>query len=379
MTINHEFIFSNEPRYRVGRHVTFWLLFSLHFIIQNLMIGGPGEGNTSRSFFESAGHLMYFLPIYLLSTYFFIGILLPRLFFKRRYLAFVVSFIILFAAIFTGVYYAGALYLHQVLHVPYNAITYSANKYHAVVDGFFVPFMLLGIVAGIKLSKKWLLQQRRNENLAKQKLATELQLLKTSVHPRFLFHSLQTVQRYIDKSSSQSPAMILQLSDLLSYILYEKDENWVPVAKEFEIINCYIDLEQKGYEDSRSFRTELAKNASGKFIIPFLLLSVVEACFEYFFETAQEEPLLTLIATIEDSVMHFELFISRAADGETTLLVQKLEPHVKQLHDQYPGLHQFNMSNDKETIAIMIKLPLYSSDLITTKKRITFHETAGVI
>jgi hypothetical protein len=375
---NHEFIFSNEPKYRVSRHVVFWLLFSLHFIIQNLMIGGPGEGNTSRSFFESARHLMYFLPLYLLSTYLFIGMLLPRLFFKRRYLAFLASFIVLFAATFTGVYYAGVLYLHQFFRVPYEAISYSANKYHAVVDGFFVPFMLLGIATGIKLSKKWLLQQRRNENLAKQKLATELQLLKTSVHPRFLFHSLQTVQRYIDNSSTQSPAMILQLSDLLSYILYEKDENWVPVAKEFEIISCYIDLEQKGYEGSRSFRTDFANNTSGKFIIPFLLLSVVEACFEYFFETRQEEPLLTLIATIEDSVMHFELFISRATDGDPILLAEKLEPHVKQLRDQYPGLNQFGLSNDKETIAIMIKLPLYSRDLITTKHLI-LDETAGVI
>ena len=80
------------------------------------------------------------------------------------------------------------------------------------------------------------LQQRENERLAKQKLATELQLLKTSIHPRFLFHSLHTVQRYINNSPSQSSALILELSDLLSYVLYEKDENWVELEKELEII-----------------------------------------------------------------------------------------------------------------------------------------------
>src|SRR6185436_19079393 len=125
------------------------------------------------------------------------------------------------------VYYSGALSLNNEMNIPFSSVTFSANKYHAIVDGMFVPFMLLAIAAGIKFSKKWYLQQRENERLAKQKLATELQLLKTSIHPRFLLHSLNTVQRHIDNSSAQSPVLILQLSDLLSYLLYEKDETWV--------------------------------------------------------------------------------------------------------------------------------------------------------
>ena len=157
------------------------------------------------------------------------------------------------------------------MNIPYEKITFSVNKYHAIVDGMFVPFMLFGIAAGIKFSKKWYMQQRENEKLAKQKLATELQLLKTSIHPRFLFHSLHTVQHHIDNSSEQSPALILELSDLLSYILYEKDESWVELAKELEIIQHYINLEEKGLEDNLLFKTEFPENTEGKFIVPFLL------------------------------------------------------------------------------------------------------------
>ena len=54
----HEFIFSGQLKYRIGRHLVFWTLFSLHFIIQNLMIGGPGEAKTSRTFLESASHFL---------------------------------------------------------------------------------------------------------------------------------------------------------------------------------------------------------------------------------------------------------------------------------------------------------------------------------
>jgi len=156
--------------------------------------------------------------------------------------------VLLFAINFAAVYYAGLLYLHQATALPFSRINFNANKYHAVTDGLFLPMMLYGITAGIKLSKKWFLRQRENERLPKQKLATELQLLKTSIHPRFLFHALHTVEKYIENASPTSPALIVQLSDLLSYILYEKDERWVTLEKELEIIGCYINLEEKGFE-----------------------------------------------------------------------------------------------------------------------------------
>src|SRR6186997_2408551 len=207
----HEIIFSDQLKYRIGRHVVFGILFSLHFIIQNLMIGGPGEAKTSRTFLESASHFLYFLPLYLLSAYLFIEVLLPKFLFKQRYTAFSFSFLILFAISFIAIYYAGMFYLHNATGKPFSQIDFKANKYHAIVDGLFVPFMLFGITAGIKFSKKWFLQQRENEKLSRQKLTTELQLLKTSLHPRFLFHSLNTVQRYINYSPAQSSALILEL------------------------------------------------------------------------------------------------------------------------------------------------------------------------
>ena len=262
------------------------------------------------------------------------------------------------------------------MKLPLNQVTFNANKYHAIVDGMFVPFMLLGIAAGIKFSKKWYLQQRENEKLAKQKLATELQLLKTSIHPRFLFRSLHTLQCHIDHSSVQSPSLILQLSDLLSYTLYEKDENWVPLEKELEIIRYYINLEEKSFEDTLLFKTEFPENTKGKFIVPFLLLPIVESSFEYFFETGQEEPLLTLIIRINEDVLHYQLFFSRPV----TELIDNILPDVKflslqkQLQKHYPGLHHLQVTNDAECISIDLKLPLYSGDLINAKKNKMINE-----
>ena len=380
MTLN-KFIFSNQLKHRLARHLAFWLLFSLHFIIQNLIVGGPSEGKTSRTFLESFLHFLYFLPIYLASTYFFIEVILPKFLYLRKWAGFIGSFLLLLSACFVAIYYSGVFYLQNTMKVPYSQITFNINKYHAIVDGMFVPFMLLGIAAGIKFSKSWYLQQRQNEKLAKQKLATELELLKTSIHPRFLLHSLHTVQRHINNSSVESPVLILQISDLLSYLLYEKDENWVPLEKELEIICYYINLEEKSFEGNLLLKTEFPENTNGKFIIPFLLLSIIETSFEYFFHTAQEQPLFTLAIRVKESTLYFQLHFSRPA-GESIdcrLPDEKILSLEKQLKNQYPGLYHLQVTTDTKSNSINLKLPLYSDDLINAKKSTVIDEVPDTV
>jgi len=342
------------------------------------MIGGPGEAKTSRTFLESASHFLYFLPVYLLATYFFIEVLLPKFLFRQRYTAYAFSFFVLFGISFTAIYYAGAFYLHNATGKPYSEIDFKANKYHAIVDGLFVLFMLFAIAAGIKFSKKWFLQQRENEKLAKQKLATELQLLKTSIHPRFLFHSLHTVEKHINNFSTQSPALILQLSDLLSYILYENDKNWVELEKELEIIRGYINLEEKSFGDNLLLKTEFPVNTNNTFIVPCILLSFVESSFEYFLETRQEEPLLTLTIHVNENLLHYQMIFSRA-NSEEVPPNEKFTNMQKQLKSQYQDLHQLSISYDDKNILIDLKLPLYSGDLLNLKKSATLHEVPAAL
>lgn len=340
------------------------------------MIGGPGEAKTSRTLLESFLHFLYFIPIYLLSTYVFIELILPGYLFRQRYMAFSFYFLSLFTLTFLAVYYSGMLYLGIPANQALDQITIYANKYHAIVDGIFVPFMLFGITAGVKFSKKWFLQQRENARLAKLKLATELQFLKTSIHPRFLFHSLHTLQQYITNSPAQSSALILELSDLLSYVLYEKDENWVELEKELEIIRNYISLEQKGFGDNLVFETVFPEKTKGKFIVPFLLISIIESSFEYFFETGQKKPSLTLIASINENVLHCRLSLSRPFNKSMDIILpdERLLVVQKQLQNQYAYLHYLKITPDAEFYSIDLKLPLYSGELINAKKNSIMNE-----
>jgi sensor histidine kinase YesM len=337
------------------------------------MVGGAGEARHWRTFLQSTSHVLYFLPIYLVSTYLFIRFLLPKFLFKQRYYAFALSSTLLFNINFLAIYYSGLFYLSNKTGKPIDQITFSANKYHALVDGLFVPFMLFGITAGIKFSKKWVLQQKENQKLARQKLATELQILKTSIHPRFLFHSLHTVEKHIEKSSAESPALILQLSDLLSYILYENDKNWVELEKELEIIRGYINLEEKSLEGRLILTTEFPQNTNEVFICPCVLLSFVESSFEYFLETKQQEPLLTLTITTKANLLHYRMIFSKL-DIDDHLPNKKFNNIQKQLLNQYGDLHQLKITSKMDKILIDLRLPLYSGELITLKTNTVLNE-----
>ena len=291
----YEFIFSGRPVQRLYRHLLFWLVFLIHFIIQNLITGGNvHEALNSRSLVDSAFNALFFFPAYILSVYVFIKILLPLYFFRHRYVLFLllVAGLILFN--FIACYFSGALYLHLILQTPFDKITFSDNRYNAIVNGLFLPVVILGITGGIKLAKNWYLEQKETERLAREKITKELQLLKNQLHPRFLFYSLHTVTRHIESQPLLAANLILQLSDLLSYILYESDREWVLLDKEIEIIKSYLELQKKSSSSKLDTEINISGDTSRRYISPLLLLSFIENAFDFLLKENQNNPFLKL-------------------------------------------------------------------------------------
>ena len=364
----YEFIFSNKPGKRLYRHFAFWLILILHFIIQNLMVGGPDEALKQRSFIDSTFNAFFFFPIYILSVYTFINWVLPRYLFRNRYILFFFWMACLLIFDFIASFYSGALYIHLTSHVPFDKITFDSNKYNAVVNGLFLPVVILGVSGGIKLTKNWYLEQKENERLAKEKISRELQLLKTQLHPRFLFHSLHTVKKHIQSNSSLAANLILHLSDLLSYILYESDRQWVLLEKEIEVIKSYVDLEKKSSKDRLATEINVSGVTSGKYISPLLLLSSIENSFDYFLKDNENNPSLELVITVCDSHLDYQLICTRFLDNPSNAEVKlKFVDLEKQLLCVYPGLHQCEIFSDKQDITVILNVPLYYNNAASNK------------
>jgi sensor histidine kinase YesM len=363
VTINYNFIFSNNPLNRLYRHVSFWLAFSLHFFIQNLIIGKANEALNPRTPLESLINISYFLPVYLLSTYIFIEVLIPVFLFKTRYTVFFIAAAALLLFNFISCYLAGVLYEHVEWKMPYEQITFATNKYHAIVNGGFVSVMILGIAGGIKVSKKWLQKQRENEALAQQKISSELQLLKIQINPRFLFHSLHTVKQHILCDSAHAPQLILQVSDLLSYILYESDHDYVLLEKELAIIKDYLALEENSLGENLRIETTISGDVAGKYIPPLILMTIVEISFEYFMEK-QEEFSVKIFVEAQDDQLDFSIAynIINYNSHELYDLNEKMTGIRKQLQNLYPGHHDFRVETTRGTTEVLLKqIPLMNA------------------
>ena len=137
------------------------------------------------------------------------------------------------------------------------------------------------IAALIKFFKHWYQQQKATQQLAQDKLQAELKFLKAQIHPHFLFNTLNNLYALTLKKSSNSPEVVLKLSELLNYMLYECNVPLAPLRKEIDLIKNYISLERLRYGKRLDISLNIGGDIHGKMIAPLLLLPFVENSFKH--------------------------------------------------------------------------------------------------
>jgi two-component system LytT family sensor kinase len=213
------FLYNSGTRHRLARHITLWVLYAIYFTLQSYYPTGISN-IVSMHFVKSAIlSTCLFLPFCIFSTYTYLYYLHPRFLLKKNFFLFTVNF---FALLLVGTiinYFASTVFFTYST----NGVTSSSRTiflgFHNVVVAFIISILALGL----KLGKDAYLQQEANLELARQKARMELQLLKTRIDPRFLFNALDMIQAKIDNGSPDSPAAIIELSEILSEILYATD------------------------------------------------------------------------------------------------------------------------------------------------------------
>ena len=115
--------------------------------------------------------------------------------------------------------------------------------------------------------------------LRTEKINAELQLLKAKVHPGFLFNTLNNIYEYAVAGSPTAAVMLLKLSDLLSYMLYECDQDWIPLDREIAMMNEYIELEKLRMDEEFEMVVQVKGVTTDKQVPPLLLLPFIENSF----------------------------------------------------------------------------------------------------
>jgi len=354
----YEFIFSNKLSHRLSRHLVFWLIFVLHTYLFRYYVADLKYLSYTSFYFIRMQNLLLFLPVSVFYAYFAIYYLLPAFILKDRYRQLILVVLVLAVLLVLLSYLITTFFnVRFAFDLPLNRSSTVRQMDFTFSNGLVYPLTVSGFAMGIKMSKNFYLQQKENELLAKQKINAEVLLLKSQVHPRFLFHSLNSIYNEMQKGSEDSPVMLLKLSDLLSYILYESDDK-VPLEKELSLLQNYIDLEQMGWGDRLSFTLRNETDNSVKFIAPLILLPVAEYIFEEAGKRNNGQLFLILDIFITEKVCRFFFTIggdARPGNSSCKENLQLLQVQ-KRLEVLYPGKHHYAEEISKDAITISLSV-----------------------
>ena len=216
-------------------------------------------------------------------------------------------------------------------------------------------------------------EQKENELLRRQKIDTELQLLKTQFQPDFLHDALQHIFFLIRKHSPQSPETVLKLSDLLSYILYENEKDKVPLEKEIQIIRTYLSLKKTFYPERLWVQIKQQGDMTDMNIAPLLLVSLVESCLENFMQGSRQQLNLNLTIKAENDELFFLAECKSTFENESSNNnAPSWAKPQKRLEMLYPGGHSFDLYSENGTTNILLVLEVEKIASFN-KKQINFY------
>jgi len=372
------FIFSNKFLYRFARHFAFWF-----FVVFGQGLVGVGIRPLFNveisygSFIENTLQPLLYLPGQMVMVYVLLYWIIPRYVLKAKYkpailwgiaLAIVSGFIAAYS-------YAILIDSFEFLFSREPEMRMNSNIGGTVITrGFHVsyeqiPFEFLfglrtvlnaaGFAAAIKLLKYWYEKEYLNSMLQKEKLDAELQSLKAQLHPHFLFNTLNNIYSITENVSPAASDMLLKLSALLRYILYECNKPLVRLAQEFKLIEDYITLEKVRYKDIE-LDIRLADEMEGYNIAPLLLLPLVENCFKHGTSKVIEHPWINITTGLHEGILSVKLINGKPPGGASNSYTEGigLSNVKKRLDLLYPGKHELVIIAEEEVFIVHLKLNL---------------------
>ncbi|RNI29166.1 sensor histidine kinase [Rufibacter latericius] len=384
-TVGTKFIFAEELKYRVARHLVFWSVCVVFF---TLVYGSKPVGGTisppiyltnlyKLSFLEG----LAFLPTHMLLSYTFMYLLIPRFLFKGRYAEFLLG-LIATVLLASSLSYLISDTLVVFFRDYFRVEKPSSSFYFGLMAGLRGGLSIAGFAGAIKLAKHWYYKNQLSIQLEGEKLKAELKLLKAQVHPHFLFNTLNNLYSLTLVQSVQAPEVVIKLSGLLRYMLYECNVAKVPLAKEIGMLQDYLALERMRYGQRLDLSVNIEGNLEGMLIAPLLLLPFLENSFKHGASEQLDQAWVSLDLLVRGHTLKFKVMNAvpeAQLPGEHTVAPGIGLANVrKRLELLYPNIHELSIWQEAETFLVTLTLQLeeQGNEQDSTETRLTFRKSA---
>jgi sensor histidine kinase YesM len=177
----------------------------------------------------------------LIIIYINLYIIFPVFFKQGKYLYYAICIIALVVFFFLVIYTIQQI---NVKHYGKDAKDAISLSVFGFIETVMYPLVFLASTTGYRLFKIWIVDQKKFAALEKSQLNTELTQLKNQVNPHFLFNTLNNLEVLTKTNPEKASQIILGLSDVLRYQIYDSQNETVLLSKDIEIIQQYIELEK---------------------------------------------------------------------------------------------------------------------------------------
>jgi len=262
---------------RVARNIYFWIIYNLMLVVS------PSTSDALEPdsvWFTLQYNLLQSIWLAII-VYVNNLVLLPRLFEKRKYALYFLAVTGWIAVTSKGTELFFDYYLQN--YSQYFAEMRDGN--HISDMPFAAALMLVAMFmfsfTMAKFANDYFTREDAVKMMEKKQVESELNFLKSQINPHFLFNTLNSIYSLALKKSDQTAEVVLKLSDLLRYILYECNTDRILLSKEIETLNNYVELERIRTRSTDRIRFSVDGDPGQIKVAPLIWISFVENAFKH--------------------------------------------------------------------------------------------------
>jgi hypothetical protein len=232
----------------------------------------PGQGDL-KDFFNDSRSAREFTNDVLILLFFYLNfyLLIPKLYFPKKYIYFILAVTICF---FIVAFLPGMIF-------PYHD---GGHQHHTGSDGnrflftighnliYFLAVVFFSLM--VKINFRW-------KQAEKERLKAELSYFKAQINPHFLFNTLNTIYSLAIQKADNTPEAVVKLSGMMRYVITDASNDFVALEKEINYISDYIELQRIRFGETVSIEFKADEIASGKQIAPLIFIPFIENAFKF--------------------------------------------------------------------------------------------------
>lgn len=346
MAINRQHIIQRLYAFFTNRIVSHSIIWSL-VLFFSLFIG-THSNNFAEAFAIQCVSLTFIAAI----VYFNLYYLIPTYLSKNQFLTYSALFVV--ACVIITPLRALALYLlFNILDIPIPQM---------LLLSFISIFLIASVSTVVKIINDWLRHTRERQELQRQTLQSELRFLKSQVNPHFLFNTLNNLYALTLKKDDRAPEIVIKLSEMMRYMLYECNEKRVPLRKEVSYIQNYLDLERLRQGKKVDINFEVNGRISEQLVSPLMFTPFLENSFKHGLNHHISQGFVNIQLNVDEQTVHFFIENSKAPalpkDPNRRSGGIGLVNVRRRLDLLYPEHYSLEIDNNPNTYAVDLMLDL---------------------